>query len=121
MVDLKCAGCGEITTLPVMPKKFLCRFCGAPNTPQPSTVGTGAEACSCILPTSFEWKMPSGVIGEGDNLMYSTPDDPGCYLTRYEWIEVYGYDPKAKLEEMRRRGKEGVPGYFNCSTLGRKR
>ena len=119
MVDLKCAGCGAITTLPATPKKFICRNCGAPNTPQKDY--SGKEACPCLLPTSFEWKMPSGVIGEGNNLMYGTPDDPSCYLTRSEWIEVYGYDPKAKLEEMRRRGKEGVPGYFNCSTLGRKR
>jgi len=53
--------------------------------------------------------------------MYGTPDDPGVYLTRLEWIEAYDYDPKAKLADMRRRGQEGVPGYFNTSTLGRKK
>jgi hypothetical protein len=121
MVKLKCAGCGEITMLPAMPKKFLCKSCGAPNTPLPETYGTGAEACSCLLPTGFEWRLPGGVIGEGDNLMYSTPDDPNCYLTRIEWIEVYGYDPKAKLADMRRRGKEGEPGFVNLSTLGKGR
>jgi hypothetical protein len=64
--------------------------------------------------------MPVGVIGEGDNVMYITPDD-GIPLTRIEWIEIYGYDPKAKLAEMRRRGEAGIPGYVNLSTLGRKR
>jgi len=120
MVDLKCAGCGAITTLPAMPKKFLCRSCGAPNTPVPADFGTSDQACGCVLPTGFEWKLPAGVIGEGENLMYITPDNSET-LTRVEWIEVYGYDPKAKLEEMRRRGKEGVPGHVNLSTLGRKR
>jgi hypothetical protein len=116
-VDLKCAGCGEITTLPAMPKKFICKFCGAPNTPIPETYGTSDQACGCILPTSFEWKLPAGTIGEDDNIMYISPDD-GVALTRIEWIEIYGFDPKPKLEEMRRRGREGVPGYKNVSTLG---
>lgn len=119
MVDLKCAGCGEITTLPTMPKKFLCRSCGAPNTPVPEDFGTSDQACGCILPLGFEWKLPAGVIGEGENLMYITPDNSEA-LTRSEWIEIYGYDPKAKLEEMRRRGKEGVPGYVNVSSLRAK-
>ena len=109
MINLKCAGCGDITKLPAMPKKFLCRNCGAPNTPHPEGYGTGEQACGCDLPTGFEWRMPAGVIGEGENLMYISPDD-AKELTRIEWIEIYGYDPKAKLEEMRRRGIEGVPG-----------
>jgi hypothetical protein len=120
LVKLKCAGCGAITELPAMPKKFICKSCGAPNTPQPETAGTADEACGCILPTGFEWKFPVGVIGEGENVMYITPDD-GIPLTRIEWIEIYGYDPKAKLAEMRRRGEVGVPGYVNLSTLGGKR
>jgi hypothetical protein len=119
-VQLKCAGCGFINELPAMPKKFLCKNCGAPNTPQPEGAGFADEACGCILPLGFEWKLPVGVIGEGDNLMYITPDG-GEPLTRIEWIESYGYDPKAKLAEMRRRGEEGVPGFANLSTLGRRK
>ncbi len=117
MVDLKCAGCGEITTLPAMPKKFLCRSCGAPNTPMPENYGTSDQACGCILPTGFEWKKPVGVIGDEPNLMYITPDR-GEPLTRSEWIECYGNDPKPELEKMRKRGKEGTPGFKNLSTLG---
>ena len=120
MVDLKCASCGGITPLPAMPKKFLCKSCGAPNTPVSENYGTSDQACGCILPTGFEFKLPAGVIGEGKNLMYITPDNSET-LTRIEWIECYGYDPKAKLEEMRRRGEEGVPGFTNLSTLGRKK
>ena len=120
MVNLKCAGCGAITVLPAMPKKFICRSCGAPNTPQPDGAGSGSEACSCILPTSFEWKLPAGIIGLEPNIMYATPDDPGVYLTRSEWIEVYGADPKAQLEYMRKLGKEGMPGFTNLSTLKRR-
>lgn len=51
--------------------------------------------------------------------MYVSPDD-AIPLTRIEWIEIYGYDPKAKLADMRRRGQEGVPGFVNLSTLGRR-
>jgi hypothetical protein len=86
----------------------------------PADFGTSDQACGCILPTNFEFRLPAGVIGEGENLMYITPDNSET-LTRVEWIEVYGYDPKAKLEEMRRRGKEGVPGTVNLSTLGKGR
>ncbi len=120
MVQLKCAGCGEITDLPAMPKKFICKYCGAPNTPVPETYGTSDQACGCILPTGFEWKLPAGCIGTEENPMYISPDD-GIPLTRIEWIEIYGYDPKAKLAEMRRRGEEDVPGFFNTSSLGKRR
>ncbi|NMC35381.1 MAG: hypothetical protein GYA36_23415 [Veillonellaceae bacterium] len=118
VVKLKCAGCGAIATFPATPKKFICKSCGAPNTPVANDPGTG-DSLPCILPTGFEWKLPAGVIGEGDNMMYVSPDD-GVYLTRMEWISIYGYDPKAKLEDMRRRGQKGVPGYVNISSLGRK-
>jgi len=120
MVDLKCAGCGEITTLPAMPKKFLCSHCGAPNTPVSKDYGSSEQACGCLLPTGFEWKLPAGCIGDADNPMYVSPDD-GIPLTRIEWIEIYGYDPKVKLAEMRRRGKEGVPVFMNLSTMGKKK
>lgn len=102
-----------------MPKKFICKACGAPNTPVPDNFGTSDQACGCILPKNFEFKLPGGVAGEGDNLMYVSPDD-AIPLTRIEWIEIYGYDPKAKLADMRRRGQEGVPGFVNLSTLGRR-
>ncbi len=120
MVQLKCAGCGEITDLPAMPRKFICKYCGAPNTPVPETYGTSDQACGCILPTGFEWKLPAGCIGTEESPMYISPDD-AVPLTRIEWIEIYGYDPKAKLAEMRRRGKDDVPGFVNLSTLAKRR
>lgn len=117
-VKLKCANCGAITELPEMPKLFICKSCGAPNNPQPETAGSGDQACGCILPTGFEWKEPAGCIGEGDNVMYIDPAH-GIALTRIEWINTYMNDPKPQLEKMRERGKQGVPGYFNTSTLGK--
>lgn len=118
-MDFKCAACGEITTLPAKPKKFLCKACGAPNTPVSEGYGSSEQACGCLLPTGFEWRLPAGVIGDSEeSKMYIAPDD-GTPLSRIEWIEIYGYDPKAKLAEMRRRGEEGVPGYTNLSSLKR--
>jgi hypothetical protein len=120
-MDFECAACGEITTLPARPKKFLCKWCGAPNNPVGENFGTADQAASCLLPTGFEWRLPAGVIGDSEeSMLYIAPDD-GATLSRIEWIEIYGYDPKAKLADMRRRGQEGVPGYTNLSTLGRKK
>jgi hypothetical protein len=118
MISFKCANsrCGSITELPAMPKKFVCSKCGVLNTPLPKTAGSGEEACGCLLPTGFEWKLPLGCIGDEDNPMYVTPDDATA-LTRFEWIEIFGYDPKAKLADMRRIGENGVPGFMNLSTL----
>lgn len=118
MVQLKCANsrCGSITELPAMPKKFICSQCGVLNTPHSENVGSGSEACGCILPTSFEWKLPVGCIGDPDNPMYITADD-GTALTRLEWIGIFGYDPKIKLAAMRKRGEDGVPGFVNLSRL----
>jgi hypothetical protein len=116
MSKFKCGSCEGIIRLGATPKKFICPDCGVLNTPVPEGAGSSEEIVSCLLPKGFEWKLPAGVIG-GDSLLFVSPDD-GTPLTRIEWIEIFGYDPKIKLEEMRKRGIEGVPGYINLSTLG---
>ena len=128
VVKLKCANCGSITELGIdkLPKKFLCKDCGCVNNPQPDTAGSGEEACGCILPTGFEWTLPVGefhVPPTKDNpegLLFATADD-GEKLTLREWLEVFGSDPRILKDWMRRMGKDGESGYFNLSTLGRKR
>jgi hypothetical protein len=122
MAFVKCANsrCGEVTELPRIPKKFICPKCGVLNTPQTEGFEFGDEACGCLLPTGFEWKLPAGRIQSPLGDMYITADD-GTVLTRLEWIEIYGYDPKIALDTMRKLGAEGVPGYVNLSTLGKKK
>jgi len=119
-MKFRCANCETVVEFPSRPKKFICPECGAPNTPTSGTEGTGAGACDCILPTGFEWREPAGVIFDGATYLFKSPDD-GKELTRDQWIQIYGYDPQKRLEYMRKLGKEGVPGFKNLSTLGKKK
>jgi hypothetical protein len=118
--EYKCAGCEKINTLPKGIKKFICTRCGAPNTPLPENFGTGSSAGGCVLPTGFEFRLPAGKVGTEPYIYYVTPDSSEL-LDRGEWVKTYGYDPKAKLEDMRLRGEQGVPGYLNTSTLAKLR
>lgn len=120
MVKLKCANCGEVTELPKMPKKFVCKECGVVNTPQPETAGTGDQACGCLLPTGFEWRLPVGVFETPEGELFATADD-GEKLTRQEWIETFGADPVKLKEWMKKMGVEGKPGFTNLSTLRRRK
>lgn len=119
MVTLKCANCGETTELSLMPKKFVCPVCGVLNTPQSENAGTGDEACGCILPTGFEWKLPVGVFETPSGKLYATADD-GTKLTKAEWIAAFGSDPDILKEWMTKMGKEGADGFKNLSTLRQK-
>jgi hypothetical protein len=74
-----------------------------------------------LLPEGPEYLLPSGVLkGAGGKILYTTADD-GTGLTREDWVETFGYDPVIVLENMRRLGKEGVEGYFNTSSLGKRK
>lgn len=92
------------------------------NTPiDEDTAGSGDQACGCLLPITPEWTLPAGVTTSADGTtLYHTADD-GTGLTRVEWIEMKGVDPVVTLAKMRDLGENGVPGYVNLSTLGKKR
>ncbi|GEM_PF-1699185 len=116
----KCAGCCLVQSVDDRAKKFCCSDCGILNTPQRDTAGTGDQACGCLLPKCFEWRLPVGGISpvNGDRI-YTTADD-ATPLTRIEWVACFGYDPEIVLAKMRKLGKEGVEGFYNTSTLGKK-
>lgn len=118
----KCANpdCGKITEIPDNAKKFLCNDCGCVNTPQKENAGSGEEACGCLLPTGFAWRLPSGEFETPEGTMYSTADD-GTMLTRDEWIAAFGSDPAILKAWMRKMGREGKSGFKNVSTLGAKK
>ena len=114
MTSFKCANCGAITDLPKKPKKFVCSTCGVLNTPATEMVAD--EACGCILPTGFEWKLPAGEFDTPNGKLFSTADD-GTMLTREEWISIFGSDPVIASEWMK-KAKDGKPGFFK---IGGKR
>ena len=117
MTPYKCAKCEKITDLPDEIKKFVCPSCGVLNTPQRENAGTGSEACGCLLPTGFEWRLPVGEFETPNGMMYSTADD-GTMLSREEWITAFGSDPVIQRAFMKRMA-EGRPGFKNLS--GEKR
>ena len=119
MAKAKCAKCGTQTEFPKLPKKFVCPECGVLNTPQPATAGTADQACGCILPTSFEWRLPAGEFETPEGPLFSTADD-GTKLTLQEWIETFGSNPRIARAWMKKMGIEGKPGFVNVSTLGKK-
>ena len=120
MVYAKCAKCGVEQPFATLPKKFCCPECGILNTPVPDTYGTGDQACGCLLPESFEWKLPSGKISSSAGEVFYTTADDATKLTRVEWIDTFGYDPEVVLRIMREKGKTGSEGTVNTSSLGKK-
>lgn len=120
MKKFRCANCEFLSEFDKAPKKFICQKCGVLNTPALENAGTGDQAAGCLLPTGFEWKLPVGRIKTPTHELYITPDD-GTQLTRLEWIEIFGYDPKIVWEKMR-ESNTGRPEWVkNLSTLGRRR
>lgn len=120
----KCANCGAITEFADgLPVKYICSGCGTLNTPKPEDYGSGEEACGCILPKRHEWLLPAGKIGDPRGSLYDsflTADD-GTPIKRTKWIEIYGYDPEVLWQKLRAQGENGVEGYLNLSTLGKRK
>jgi len=110
---VKCVNCGteKETALP----EYRCSECGAANV-VPTFDGTAEEACTCLAPTGTEWTKPAGKLPDG---RYTTAQ--GTIVTKEEFMEAYNTDPDLALEYMRKLGREGEPGVFNTSSLGKQR
>lgn len=123
MPKAKCAKCGSIRIFDKLPRKFICSDCGILNTPQPEKAGSGDQACECLLPESFEYLLPAGKIGDIRGSKYDkfTTADDATPISRTDWIDIYGYDPEVVWQAMRKQGENGVDGYLNLSTLGKRR
>jgi len=119
MVILKCHGCGREAETDNPPKEFVCKVCGAVNI-VPENDGTASEACGCIPPTGFEWKLPAG-INRNANGEVEVVTAQGTKMTVAEWISAFGCDPVIAHQHMLELGKTGIPGFFNLSTLGKKK
>jgi len=114
LTHLTCHGCGRTIDTELKPKEFVCNLCGAVNVVKYVEEG-GLTAASCIPPTGFEWKEPSGVLeGPSGKIFVSAQ---GTYMTKKEWMEAYGVDPEINLTWMRNMGKTGKEGYANMSTM----
>jgi hypothetical protein len=120
LLKVKCAKCESVKEVEKLPKKYICPDCGVLNTPQAKNARTSDQACGCLLPDNLQYLEPAGVEETPIGTLYKTADD-ATGITRLEWIEIYGYDPKTVLENMRNLGKEGKPGFFNTSSLGKGR
>jgi hypothetical protein len=116
-----------------VPDKTICSICGAVNI-KPPEEKAGGNWLKCILPTSFEWNMTSGVQGP-DVPLKTGPDGqqyidydalvalpmtarvvyseatPGHDMSRADWIRKKGVDPAVELKNMRSRMKKPKPVY----------
>jgi hypothetical protein len=100
-------------------KRCVCGICGAINK-RPNEDAEGW--LPCIEPTSFEWALPSGVIGPdvpwkdgkvdydalvalpmGAGVIYN--DAQGQGWSRVDWIRTKGFDPASRLRGMRLKMK----------------
>lgn len=99
---LRCAACGETGETENPPVEFICRNCGSINVTETREEGA-SQACGCLLPTTFEWTLPLGKIGNPiSGYKYVSPS--GTLMTRHEWIVTWAIDPDRALKWMREGG-----------------
>jgi hypothetical protein len=119
MVILRCHGCGSEKEVSTAPKEYVCRDCGCVNVVVQDT--SAPEACGCIPPAAWMgWNLPAGVHQDPmGTLWYVTAQ--GTEMTAQEFIEAFGFDPAVAHERMLKLGREGIPGFENLSTLGKRK
>lgn len=120
MTDYKCHNCPHTAKLPAGTKEWVCSNCGCVNV-VPNFDGTASQACTCLAPPQWAgWDLPAGdhmdAIGR---VWFKTAS--GTWLKEDDYTRQLGINPRIAQEAMRRLGREGVEGYFNCSTLGKRK
>jgi hypothetical protein len=80
--------------------KVICACCGSVNEIQSLEVPNTENWLPCLLPTGFEWNLPSGkitpVVGEP---IYK--DANGASFSYKEYLEKYNIDPEIAYTKMR--------------------
>jgi|WetSurMetagenome_2_1015567.scaffolds.fasta_scaffold84546_1 hypothetical protein len=103
-MEIKCAACGATKNTRTPPMEFICKDCGCINVTEIKEEG-GRQACSCLLPTTFEWTLPVGRIGNPiSGYKYVSPS--GTIMTREQWLKAWSTDPEIALQWMRSGGAE---------------
>lgn len=86
--------------MPARKNKTVCACCGAVLTLEATDGPDQENFLPCVLPTSFEWSLPSGrivpVVGE---TIYK--DAFGSDFSRSAYMERYNIDPEVAYEKMR--------------------
>jgi len=118
LLKLKCHGCGEEKETELRPKEFVCKNCGAVNVVEYSD-RSSEDSAGCIPPTGFEWTLPAGILEGPMGKIYVTAQ--GSHMSKEEYIDAFGLDPEITRDWMKKMGTEGKPGFFNTSTLGKRK
>lgn len=101
-MEIKCAACGATKDTENPPMEFICKDCGCINVTEIREEGA-RQACGCLLPTTFEWTLPVGKIGNPiSGYKYVSPS--GTLMTRMEWMLAWAVDPEIALKWMREGG-----------------
>jgi len=95
--------------------KCICQQCGCVNiveTPDPENPN---EWLGCILPTSFEWTLPSGkIMPIGGEPIYK--DAMGANFSREKYLSKYNIDPEIAYTKMRAAIGSPTPTQVGAST-----
>jgi hypothetical protein len=101
-MKITCAACGATANSDNPPKEFICSECGSINVTE-IREESGKQACNCLLPTTFEWTLPLGKIGNPiAGYKYVSPS--GTLMTWEQWMVAWNIDPDRALDWMRSGG-----------------
>jgi hypothetical protein len=117
---LRCHGCGSVKEIDKAPKEFVCNLCGVVNVVV-SGDGTYEDACSCIPVSGFEWTLPGGIFMNAATGEITVTSAQGTPMSLKEFIQTFGFDPVIAMQRMYALGLNGLPGYYNLSTLGNRK
>ncbi len=119
-MKFKCHNCNRELELPDDTKEWGCKNCGCVNE-VPEFDGTADQACGCLAPPGWNgWDLPSGEHQDPTGRWWFKTAQ-GRWLTEDQYTKQLGLNPRIAKEAMRRLGREGVEGFYNCSSLGRKK
>jgi hypothetical protein len=120
MIELRCHGCGRVAETDTPPKEFVCRVCGCVNI-VPDLEDSSDEVCGCIPPKGFEWQEPGGIFMNAATGEITVTSAQGTPMSLKEFINTFGFDPVIAMKRMYELGMNGLPGYVNLSTLGKRK
>ncbi len=79
--------------------KVVCPHCGTISEIKEDQESENENWLECVLPTGFEWSLPSGKIKSAAGTIYYV-DSIGNKMSREAYIEKYGIDPEIAYNNM---------------------
>lgn len=91
--------------MPVKINKCCCPNCGSVIELQNVHVNLDSQWLPCVLPTGFEWNLPSGKLTPAVGPVIYV-DATGNHLSREEYLSKFNIDPEIAYQNMRGKNKK---------------